>query len=68
MYRIIKKWIIYVNSLYGYLGDEMKDKVYLKIIKKIYDIRNNCMDIFFIIECDNGMYGINCSSNCGYCY
>lgn len=31
MYRIIKNWIIYVNSLYGYLGDEMKDKVYLKI-------------------------------------
>lgn len=48
----------------------MKDKVYLKKHKKkIHDIRNNCMDIFFfIIECDNGTYGTNCSSNCGHCY
>lgn len=22
------------------------------------------MDIFFIIECDNGTYGTSCSSNC----
>lgn len=47
MYRTIKKWIIYANSLYGHSGDEMKDKVYLKTFKKIHDIRNNCMDIFF---------------------
>lgn len=38
MYRTIKKWIIYANSLYGHSGDEMKDKVYLKKHKKIFTI------------------------------
>lgn len=47
----------------------MKDKVYLKKKKKkIHDIRNNCIYIFFLIECDDGTYGTNCSSNCGHCY
>lgn len=48
MYRTIKKWIIYANSLYGQSGDEMKDKVYLKTLKKNSRYKKQLYGYFFL--------------------